>query len=106
MTNNLPKVSGVDEAIWRRIHLIQFPVTIPVAERDPHLSEKLKAELPGILNWALEGYRAWKVQKLNPPKQVLNATEEYRQENAGACGDGRVRYVIGEQPERHQHDAC
>jgi putative DNA primase/helicase len=33
------------------------------------------------LNWALEGYRNWKQQKLNPPDQVMKATGEYRLDN-------------------------
>jgi putative DNA primase/helicase len=80
-TNSLPRISGVDEAIWRRIRVIRFPVTIPVEERDPDLSYALQSELPGILNWALEGYRNWKQQKLNPPEQVTKATGEYRLDN-------------------------
>jgi putative DNA primase/helicase len=37
-------------------------------------------ELAGILNWALEGLRAYLKEGLNPPHTVLNATEEYRQD--------------------------
>jgi putative DNA primase/helicase len=39
----------VDETIWRRMHLIPFNVTVPETERDPLITEKLKAEWPGIL---------------------------------------------------------
>ena len=80
-TNNLPRIGGVDEAIWRRIRVIRFPVTIPVEERDPDLGYALQSELPGILNWALEGYRDWKQQKLNPPDQVTKETGDYRLDN-------------------------
>jgi putative DNA primase/helicase len=34
---------------------VAFPETIPRPERDPALDDKLQAELPGVLNWALEG---------------------------------------------------
>lgn len=80
-TNNLPKISGVDEAIWRRIRVIRFPVTIPAEERDPDLGYILQSELPGILNWALEGHRQWKQMRLAPPDKVLQATGEYQLEN-------------------------
>jgi putative DNA primase/helicase len=80
-TNSLPRISGIDEAIWRRIRVIRFPVTIPVDERDPDLGYTLQSELPGILNWALEGYRNWKQQKLNPPDQVMKETGAYRLDN-------------------------
>jgi P4 family phage/plasmid primase-like protien len=53
--NQLPETDTDDEAFYRRILLCPFPETIPRAERDPGLDEKLQAELPGILNWAIEG---------------------------------------------------
>ena len=80
-TNELPRIMGTGEAIWRRIHVIEFPVTIPPGERDPNLFEKLVAELPGILNWALEGLAEWNETGLNPPEGVTKATGEYRGES-------------------------
>jgi putative DNA primase/helicase len=50
-------------------------------EGDPRIELKLLAELPGILNWALEGYREWADQGLRPPLAVRAATESYRQES-------------------------
>ncbi len=79
-TNHRPTVRGTDEAIWRRICLIPFTVTIPEAERDRTLAERLRGELPGILAWAVEGCRAWLSVGLKPPAAVLAATSEYRQE--------------------------
>ncbi|MEH2564092.1 phage/plasmid primase, P4 family [Bradyrhizobium sp. AZCC 2289] len=80
-TNDLPKVSGSDDAIWRRIRVIEFRVTIPESERDPHLSSALAAEASGILNWALDGYRSWKANGLKPPIEVTEATGSYRNDN-------------------------
>ena len=80
-TNDLPDVSGTDEAIWRRIRVINFPVTIPECERDPNLPAALAAEAPGILNWALEGYRAFRGGGLRPPAEVTEATGSYRRDN-------------------------
>ncbi len=77
-TNARPEIQGVDEAIWRRVYLLPFDVFIPAAERDKGLLKKLEAELPGIMNWALEGCRAWQLQGLAPPGRVLAATAEYR----------------------------
>lgn len=78
--NHKPVVRGGDFAIWRRIHLIPFTVTIPPEEQDRTLPDKLLAELPGILNWALDGCRAWQAQGLMPPDEVKAATAEYRRE--------------------------
>jgi len=55
VANHKPVIIGTDEAIWRRIRLIPFTVTIPPEERDKQLLEKLQRELPGILAWAVRG---------------------------------------------------
>lgn len=78
--NHKPTIKGTDHAIWRRIHLVPFTVTIPKEEQDPLLTKKLKAELPGILQWAVEGVKEWRRIGLNPPKQVKAAVENYRDE--------------------------
>lgn len=79
-TNHKPKVSGDDPAIWRRIHLIPFNEVIPPDEQDGDLPEKLREEMPGILNWAVEGAIEWHQKGLQPPVEVLAATEGYRTE--------------------------
>jgi phage/plasmid-associated DNA primase len=76
--NHKPVIRGTDEGIWRRIRLIPFTVTIPKAERDRTLSERLRAELPGILAWAVRGCQAWQAHGLLDPPEVLAATEGYR----------------------------
>ena len=40
--NHKPVIRGGDHAIWRRIRLIPFTVTIPERERDPKLNDRLK----------------------------------------------------------------
>lgn len=77
LANAKPGLRVVDEAIRRRIHLIDFAVTIPEAERDPELPEKLKAEAGGIISWALEGCLDWQAYGLRPPQIVLDATARY-----------------------------
>ncbi len=48
-TNHAPRVRGTDHAIWRRLKLVPFSVTIPDDKQDKALPDKLAAELPGIL---------------------------------------------------------
>lgn len=62
--NHKPVIRGTDQAIWRRIRLIPFTVTIPEQEQDPDLVRKLTAELPGILRWAVDGCLAWQRSRL------------------------------------------
>ena len=78
--NHRPTITGTDTGIWRRIRLIPFLVTIPEGEVDPYLPDKLRSELSGILNWALEGCRKWQQEGISTPKEVKDATQEYRAE--------------------------
>jgi putative DNA primase/helicase len=79
-TNHKPVIRGTDHAIWRRIRLIPFTVTIPDDEQDKGLFLKLREELPGILHWAVEGCLAWQREGLGIPGEVKAATEGYRTE--------------------------
>ncbi len=64
--------------MWRRVRLIPFTVTIPEERRECDLELKLLCEAEGILAWAIEGAVSYMKDKLNPPKEVTEATEEYR----------------------------
>lgn len=75
--NHKPGLRNIDEAMRRRLHMVPFEVSIPKAERDPHLADKLKAEHPAILAWAIGGCLAWQTTGLQPPECVLSATEAY-----------------------------
>lgn len=79
-TNHKPKIRGVDNGIWRRVHLIPFAVTIPEDEQDPALPEKLKSERSGILTWLIEGARRYYAEGIAKPDAVKKATDEYRSE--------------------------
>lgn len=78
-TNHKPKIVGIDDAIWSRIKLIPFSVTIPSEKRDVHLSERLQEEASGILNWALKGLELYNATGLEEPHTVSGATADYRQ---------------------------
>jgi len=75
--NHKPGLKSVDEAIRRRFNLIPFTVTIPPDERDEALPEKLKAELPGIMQWMIDGCVDWQERGLAPPEVVTKATAAY-----------------------------
>lgn len=89
-TNYKPEIRGNDEGIWRRLRLIPFkarfydndnadaPLSGPF--KDKMLMIKLKAELPGILAWAVRGCMDWQKNGLLPPDSIKDATNEYRRE--------------------------
>jgi putative DNA primase/helicase len=100
--NHKPALRNVDEAIRRRIHLVPFTITIPPAERDKSLFDKLKPEWPGILQWAIDGCLEWQKIGLAPPPAVRAATDEYlSEEDAVArwideeCVTEKARWGIG-----------
>ena len=76
--NHKPVITGTDHAIWRRVRLIPFTVTIPDEEQDKDLPAKMAEELPGILNWAVEGCLEWQRDGLGESEAVEAATESYR----------------------------
>lgn len=78
VANDDPRVRSTDAALWRRIRVIPFDVVIPDDEVDPDLSEKLRAEWPGILAWAVHGCLQWQRDGLKTPDVVLAATSSYR----------------------------
>ena len=75
--NHKPSLRSVDEATRRRMRLIPFSETIPLAERDRALTEKLKAEWLGVLAWMIDGCLAWQRDGLAPPPAVRGATAAY-----------------------------
>jgi P4 family phage/plasmid primase-like protien len=89
-TNHKPEIKGTDDGIWRRVRLIPFNVRFWNAQRGESgppelranklLLEQLRAELPGILTWAVEGCLKWQRDGLTAPKAVLEATNKYREE--------------------------
>jgi putative DNA primase/helicase len=78
--NHKPTVRGTDHAVWRRIKLVPFTVTIGDDKKDKALPAKLKKELPGILAWAVRGCRDWQQHGLGEPEEVTAATDSYRAE--------------------------
>src|SRR5690606_28111989 len=79
-TNHKPIIGGVDDGIWRRVKIIPFTLNLLPHQRDKKLEEKLSFEMPGILNWAIEGCLKWQRSGLKEPKVVADATGNYKEE--------------------------
>lgn len=73
--NHQPILRNVDAAARRRFNIIPF-VHTPI-NPDSELESKLKAELPGIMRWAIDGCLDWQSNGLVRPEVVLAATDEY-----------------------------
>ena len=97
LANHRPTIVGTDHAIWRRILLLPFTVTISAEKCDPKLEQKLLAESSGILNWMLVGCHEWQQRGLAPPAKVIEATDLYRTES------DRVGVFLRECTEPHEN---
>lgn len=55
--NEMPRFADRSLGLWRRVLMVPFNVTISEQEENPDLAKELEGELPGILNWCIEGLR-------------------------------------------------
>tara|TARA_Y100000588_G_scaffold48864_1_gene46000 strand:- start:323 stop:856 length:534 start_codon:yes stop_codon:yes gene_type:complete len=75
-----PEIRGSDDGIWRRVREVPFTRNFSGPEQDKELMATLLQELPGILNWAIEGSLLWQSEGLSPPASVTESTQDYRTE--------------------------
>jgi putative DNA primase/helicase len=81
-TNHDPRFADRSKGIWRRMIVIPFRVSIHRDRQDPYLASKLKAELPGIFNWSLDGLRELRRHgQFAIPSVCQQAWEEYKRES-------------------------
>jgi putative DNA primase/helicase len=78
--NHRPTIRGQDDGIWRRVKVVPFEVQIPKDQRDPHLSDKLIEEAPGILRWLVDGCLIYQSTGLRDPEAVEAVVTEYRED--------------------------
>ena len=81
--NELPKDVEQTEAYFRRFLIIPFDVTIPEAQQDKQLAQKIIAsELSGVFNWVLEGLtRLLEQKEFTACEAVKRAREQYERES-------------------------
>jgi putative DNA primase/helicase len=79
--NHKPEIRDDSYGMWRRVRLIPFNRKFDGGKEDKTLKEKLQAEAPGILAWVVRGCLEWGKRGLDPPRAVVEATEEYRKES-------------------------
>lgn len=79
--NDLPRVSDPNSGLFRRVKVVEFP-TIPEADRDPNLKERIKTEGAGVLNWALDGLTRLRERgRFEIPAAVATATDNFKATN-------------------------
>lgn len=96
-TNHKPLVEESDHGTWRRLAMLVFPFTFRKPGEactgpndkpgDPNLRQRVKTDervTEAVLAWMVEGARKWYAADRimpQPPKDVVNATLEWRKES-------------------------
>lgn len=85
--NHKPEIRDTSNGMWRRMLMLPFNASFTKAQLDPMLMEKLRAEMPGILNWAIQGCQIWQEQRLKVsiPARLKQDVETYRAESDMVC---------------------
>jgi putative DNA primase/helicase len=76
--NHLPYILDDTHAFWRRVHVIPFLRTFRDGQADKNLLDRIRPELSGVLNWAIEGCLAYQRENLRVPAIISEAVQEYR----------------------------
>jgi P4 family phage/plasmid primase-like protien len=82
-TNNVPNFSDKSDGVWRRFLMLPFTIQIPEGERIRGMDKpewwQASGELPGILNWALEGLHSLRASgAFTIPESSRKALEQHR----------------------------
>jgi putative DNA primase/helicase len=77
---SVPRPKGDDDGFWRRIKVCLFRRQVPDGQRDFELPDKIaQAELPGMLNWLLDGLEDYLCKGgMRPPKALVDFIANYR----------------------------
>lgn len=76
LTNELPRLSDASGALAGRFVILRTTQSF-FGQEDPALTEKLLLELPGILNWAIEGWRRLRDRgRFVMPQSVEDAVQD------------------------------
>jgi putative DNA primase/helicase len=80
--NELPKINDTTPGLYRRFIIVPFDRSF-AENPDLDLERKLSAELPGILNWAIEGLKLLRSEgRFNETARNLEAMRIFRTENS------------------------
>lgn len=102
--NEMPTVNDVSGGMQRRLMVVPFDHVIPTEKQRDSVLQMLKAEAPGIINWAIDGYLRLVTQghftrpKASTERMEMFAAEddfygEYAKQRLEYCHENFVSYT-------------
>ncbi|WP_026057462.1 MULTISPECIES: phage/plasmid primase, P4 family [Acinetobacter] len=82
-TNHKPIIKGGDHGIWRRLMMVPFERNYDADKtliKDTNRSEKLLAEIEGVLAWLVRGALEYQQEGLREPGKTKAARDEYKED--------------------------
>lgn len=55
VTNHMPKSTSMSENLLERFRVVPWERSLPIEKQDPNFANRMIGELPGILNWMVQG---------------------------------------------------
>lgn len=101
-SNNYPNFRDRTEGLWNRMLLIEFNKVASI--EDVTLIAKLKEELPGIFNWAMNGYwRLIEQGRFTESFSIEGAISQYKEETIPAHQFVRQHLMFDGDPKQAIH---
>ena len=100
--NSLPQTSDMSHGLFRRMFIIPFTERFDGDKADKNLLDKLLTELPGILNWALEGLKRLRSNNFEFTKsvEVENSLEQFKDSQTPVREFVKEKIVVSEEGRR------
>lgn len=96
-TNQFPIFRDTTPGMWEKLFIIPFNNYLKPEERNPDIFKDLEAELPGILNFSLNGLeRVLKRKRIVEPASVKKMIRGYRMDSDSVFGWAEDHIVVTE----------
>jgi len=101
--NELPKINDTTPGLYRRFIIVPFERTF-IANPDLDLESKLVTELPGILNWAVEGLKSLRAAgRFSETDKNIEALYSFKIENSPLLEFLTTTYEAVAESESHKY---
>lgn len=106
LVNNLPDSSDVTEGYFRKLMIIPFSKTFKKEDQNVNLKSELLEELPGILNWAIQGLKRLRERnyQFSPCTVIEESERNYFEEQNPVLDFCQAHVILEEDMSTKQSD--